>query len=508
MNKKNIILAALLAVVGFAFTSCDDDSTTEAKAVLCSVFQLNFEATDPAGQEIKVVSDGEWHLDHCSEWVSISPETGTGTTFVTVKVTPNYVDNKMQLPRRGELVLRGGSKMSEAQIVIRQAGDDYLGIPDYSIFELEMTPDESPVVMPGLTVFDESGSSLILTDGSQWLYAQGKPAGVARGDKGTMKGYKKTDALGAVYITGEVFEKTGTEAITLPEPTIIENLAKFEGEALQYVKISGHIDNGRLYIEEDPESVSFIDTPEGTDMGALQNMIVDVTGYFSGVQGSVTRLVATSFVVTGKYQTVFWAEDFEWLEPWSSQKPAGQTVETNNPDATAQQLGTNKATVDGQTLTTYQALLARGYEFPICCAPDKDPRAPEAQTYLQRNYLKLGLTGYYSGVKLPPIDNIPAGTKLAMKFIWCSQRQGSGTWDATDLVIVVKNGDDEQQYLVPTYHFAKDEVYKWISAYVEMPGAVITKDTKITIRNVDSQWPAASGALRWFIDNIKIVEVE
>ncbi len=35
-------------------------------------------------------------------------------------------------------------------------------------------------------------------------------------------------------------------------------------------------------------------------------------------------------------QTVIFEEDFEWLEPWLSQKPAGQTVETDNPDATAQ----------------------------------------------------------------------------------------------------------------------------------------------------------------------------
>ena len=129
-----------MALVGIAFSACKDDDVPVAKAVLCSAFQLNYEATNPQSQEVKVVSDGVWHLDHCSDWVTISPETGNGTTMVTVTVAPNFENGIMQRPRRGEFVIKGGMKMSEAQVVILQAGDDFLGVATYTIPELASLP--------------------------------------------------------------------------------------------------------------------------------------------------------------------------------------------------------------------------------------------------------------------------------------------------------------------------------------------------------------------------------
>lgn len=201
---------------------------------------------------------------------------------------------------------------------------------------------------------------------------------------------------------------------------------------------------------------------------------------------------------------VLFADDFEWLEPWATEnpeKPAGQTVETNNPNATAQQLGTNK--YDG--VTTYSALLLKGYEFLATCAASKTPRQPEAQTYLQRNYIKFGLTGYYSGIVLPALKDVPRGANVAISFDWCSMRQGSGKWDPTALVVIVKNGENEQQFLVPTHEYVNDEEYAWLPVTVDLTGATITDGTRIVIRNIDEQWPAEGApALRWFIDNIKV----
>lgn len=194
------------------------------------------------------------------------------------------------------------------------------------------------------------------------------------------------------------------------------------------------------------------------------------------------------------------AEGFEWLDPWSMQKPAGQTVEYNDIEATAQQLGTNK--VDG--VSTYEALLAKGYRFPICHAASKSPREPQQQTYLQRNYIKFGLTGYYSGITLPALTKMPDNGTTTISFDWCSQRQATGKWDDTQLVVVVNNGDSEEQFLVPTHDYIDDEVYAWLHVTIDL-GTSVTKDSKITIRNIDEQWPAENASTyRWFIDNIKI----
>lgn len=203
-------------------------------------------------------------------------------------------------------------------------------------------------------------------------------------------------------------------------------------------------------------------------------------------------------------QTVIFEEDFEWLEPWSSIDPVGQTVETDDPGATTRQLKTNK--VDG--VSTYEALLAKGYQFPICCATEKMPRTPDAQTYLQRNYIKFGLTGYYSGITFPSLTEMPDNGTTTISFDWCSQRKGTGKWDNTQLVVIVRNGDSEEQFLVPTHDYIENEVYAWLPVTIDL-GTSVTKESRITIRNIDEQWPATRDydstlACRWFLDNVKI----
>lgn len=208
-------------------------------------------------------------------------------------------------------------------------------------------------------------------------------------------------------------------------------------------------------------------------------------------------------------QDVYFFDDFEWLEPWSSQKPAGQTIEENNADATAQQLGTN--TVD--EVSTYDALLAKGYEFLATHHADKSAREAKAQIYLQRNYLKFGLTAYYSGIVLPSIANVPADANVVLSFDWSTQRAGNSEtakFDKVKLVVIIKNGEEEKQFAVPELNIADGAAYAWYPASIELTDAKIDKDTKIIIRNCDEQWPSANvkDKFRYFLDNIKVAGKE
>lgn len=487
-----------MALVGFAFTACDDDDTPVAKAVLCSVFQLNYEATDPQSQEIKVVSDGEWHLESCSDWVSISPETGNGTTFVTVTVTPNYENGVMQLPRRGEFTLKGGLKMSEAQVVILQAGDDYLGVASYSIAELAITPDESPVIMPDLTVAAELNNSLILTDGTMYLYTEGKPEGTVKGAHGTFKGYKASDAIGAPYLQCHVFEFKDNVPVTDPEPEVITSFKNYQADGIRYVSIEGHIDAGRIYIEEEPEAGVFIDTTADIDVNAIQNKVVVLTGYYLGTQGTNVRLIVTGVEVKGNYQTVYFREDWEWLNEWAVAGKAGDTVAEDNLDASAPALTSLKATVDGTEMTCFDYIESKGYTFVY-------DKGDKKRTYLQKNYLKFGKTGNHSGIILPSIDNIPEGEHVILNFEWCPMRQGSGKIDPVTLFVEIANGDDAVKIDVPTHGWANGHKLEWIKATVDLGGYKITKDTKITISQNEFDEATAN---RWFLDNIKIVAAE
>lgn len=517
MKKLNIYIFALLGIIGCALAACDDDdNVTVAKAVLASAPSLTFEGVSAQPQSILIYADADWYSE-APEYITITPATGHGgTTEVSVSIADNMRDGALDNPRQVDILFRGTTKKSIATVTVFQSGDTYRGVADYAIYEIATAPDKTAMVVPGVTVAENFVKGQVVTDGTDFAYVTGFPEGMTLGAVGTLQGVKASDDAGYPYVQGEVFKATSTAEFTRGEAAdITDNLDSYSPDAMKYVSVTGHIDGNNLLVDGQACSVVAVDAVEGLSFGDLSNHKVKVEGYFAGKSGKTIRLLATTIEDLGMYQIVYWSEDFEWLEPWSSQKPAGQTVETNNPDATAQQLATNKVTIDGKSVSTYDALLAKGYEFPSTYLAEKS-RNPYEQIYLQRNYIKFGLTGYYSGITLPSIDGVPAGAKPVMSFVWSSQRQGSGTWDPTELVVVVKNGDSETKFEVPKYEYEKNEAYKWIPVSIDLNGVTITKDTKITIRNSDAQWPEAKivdkadkgPALRWFIDNIKIVEAE
>ncbi len=206
---------------------------------------------------------------------------------------------------------------------------------------------------------------------------------------------------------------------------------------------------------------------------------------------------------------VYFKEDFEWIAPWAevgNGKPCGSTVEEDNPEANAPQLATPK--VDG--VSAYQALLNKGYTILATHASSKSERKPEAQTYLQSNYLKFGLTGYYSGIVMPVKNEIPSDEEITISFDWCSMRQGSGKWDPTELVVIVTTDGVDHKYAVDAWNFENGAAYKWINEKVSVPAGVLKSGSTVTMRNADSQWPVAGSApaLRWMLDNVVIGKSE
>ena len=198
-------------------------------------------------------------------------------------------------------------------------------------------------------------------------------------------------------------------------------------------------------------------------------------------------------------EKVFFEEDFEWLEPWAlaNDPEVGDCQGTNDPSVEAPQISKAKLVVDGKTAE--QALIEKGYDFIRDCAADK---TPGECIYLQKNYLRFGKTSYQGGIILPSID-VPEGTEVTLSFQWFTQRQGTGVIDPTELVVKVANGDDVKVFNVPTLDWESGHALVWEDATIVLEGAVVTKDTKITIINSDEQLKS-SKALRWHLDNIKV----
>ena len=219
--------------------------------------------------------------------------------------------------------------------------------------------------------------------------------------------------------------------------------------------------------------------------------------------------------------TVYYTEDFEWIKPWAEAgyngTPAGNTIESNGANDNAPNM--TQCKVDDVTL--YNAFLAKGYEF-LATHSDQDKngktvsaRTPDKQIYVQDCYLKFGLTNYFSGITFPAMENLGDGTTgIKVSFDWCPMKQGSGQWDTTILVIVVKNGEEELQFPVMPLEIAEGGDFKWYHTEVPLTDATLTKDTRLSIRNLDPQWPAQASkedgnmVYRYFLDNVKVFSGE
>lgn len=495
---------ALAGLVGLSLASCEDDDKdgNSAKAVLSSVSSLSFDAENAPAYTIEVVSDKQWTVD-APEWVTVNPTTGSGTTDVTVSVANNVVDGVMQLPRRENICFHGATAASRCEILIIQAGDPFLTSSPISGADLGGLADGASAVVKNLTVTDLISDGFMATDGTSnvKVLSTEKPA---VGKTLTVYGYKNTDKGSMPVVEFDHFVEGGTAATLPAAEDITDKLDTYSSNNRSVITLKGLYDaSGAVVVDGMTKKANVTGEAEGVGMKALSGHKVAVEAYYAGAVGSGINIIVRKAEDLGVDEIVYYFEDFEWLEPWSSQKPAGDTVGDNNSDATAQQLGTNK--VDG--VSTYQALLDKGYEFPITHSKDKSAREPQAQCYLQRNYLKMGLTGYYSGITLPKFD-VPEGTNTTISFSWSVQRQGSGKYDATQLVVVVTNADKSTMFDVPPHDLQDSEAYRWIQASVDL-GNAVTSDSRITIRNCDAQWPdpADKGTtFRYHIDNIKIAQ--
>lgn len=525
MNKKtNIILAMLLAVVGvFSLTSCKDDEPVVAKAVLCSIFSHDFEAA--GGEiEVKVVSDALWHVE-APEWITVNPSTGSGTTFVTISANSNYSGTEMLAPRSGEVVFKGNTKASEAVVVVKQVGDTFKGTAEIDATAFYSTKNGDVVVVKNMTVVATYANGFIATDGKAIVNSQIATVPTV-GTTVTIFGIRQTDKYGMAYVEAEKTEVGGTSS-TLPaaeDITAKVDDKDFTVSKLAYVKISGLYNAGSnsIVIPDKTNRGFVVAYANGVDMSKMSSHSVTVDAFLLGIAAPAVNIIVTGYTDNGQAESVIFSEDFEWLAPWTDSETQSSKVsdtigenETKPGGGDARQLTTNKA--DG--VTTLDALLAKGYDFVIAAVNGETPRDKGKQIYLQRNYLKFGLTNQRAGLVLPVFNTENTYESPIMSFDWVTMRQGGGGWDQTRLVVIVENGSDKQVFDVDPLDLPaegpgadnKDKFieFKWYPATVSLTGATIKKGTKITIRPCDEHFdttPSDLTVIRFFLDNIKIVE--
>ncbi|MCK3683511.1 BACON domain-containing protein [Maribellus sp. YY47] len=498
MKRITYIIFSILLVFAGLFQGCSDEESALSRAVLASVGTLNFEATGTSEKTITVYADADW-ITEVPEWVTITPVSGSGTMDVTINVTENIRGGAVDNPRKAALVFKGGTLASRAEVIISQEGDKYRDCEEYTLAELAELENETVVIVPQAIVTAVTTKGFIVSDGTVNIFMQSSSA-VSIGDNVSVKGTKLSDSHSLPYVEcDEANVNASGGAVTYPAATdITDKVDTYTSTSRTFITVSGILNGNNVTVEGANYSVAVTDAPENMDLAPLNGHKVKVTGYFAGVAAPVIKLNATAIEDLGVVEIIYFAEDFEWLNPWAEVSSAGRTVETDNLSATAPQISSSATVVEG--ITANDALLQEGYQF-LRVTPTSTS-AGEC-IYLQNNYLKFGKTGYQAGIILPAIEDIPSGVTTVLSFDWCPMRQGSGTIDPVNLIVIVTNGSDEVTFEIPEAGFESGHVLEWIRAEVQLTGVTISNDTKITIH--PTQWQVST-ANRWFLDNIKLVK--
>lgn len=98
-------------------------SGAKATVVRLGSYSMLFEAISPEAQTVKVYADGDWTVQ-APEWVSVSPDHGSGTVTVTVSV----LDNESKEGRTAEVVFAPDLVSTTNRLTVQQKGDNKVRI--------------------------------------------------------------------------------------------------------------------------------------------------------------------------------------------------------------------------------------------------------------------------------------------------------------------------------------------------------------------------------------------
>ncbi len=282
--------AAITAILGAALASCEQEpGIGVAKAVLGDKTIMEFSAKNPAEQTVTVYSDGEWHTTAPS-WITVTPETGNGTTTVTVSASENTDAQGMLEPRKDTLIISGNTLASRLLIFVSQEGDSYRNAQHLTLDKVAELADGKAFILDEATVVAVTSKGFVVNSGTTNVYIQSTES-VKVGDVVSVKDVKGSPA-------DEVTVKS-SGTYTYPTPVNLnEVIATYTASATEYVTVSGVVSGGNLVVtvDEVEYSVKQVDCPSELSISSLNGNKVDLTGYISGLLGAKMFGILTTAV--------------------------------------------------------------------------------------------------------------------------------------------------------------------------------------------------------------------
>lgn len=507
----NILGMAAAAGLALSMTGCKEEQDLVKPSALLSESSLTFDAKDAAPQQLTVASDGKWMVDVDSDWISVDPTSGENTVKLTVEVEDNLDGGVLAAPREGVITIANDRGYS-VTTVIYQKGDNYLGLEEISVSDAATLDAGENLKVNPATVMAVSTGGFVISDGDTDMYVSGERE-VKIGDVIFLNG-KREDIGGLPAIAVDEVEVRSNSEATYPEPVAVDESTVGSLTAkVQYVKASGTL-IGTTFIMG-IHKATVLDPAEALEIDKYSTHKVEVSGYYVGQIDGQYSFVAVSLKDNGQDDTIGqelpFKDDFSWLAPYIESANKVLSEANRISDCVGSQISSADGAANIYTtlqeknhINVVDALHEHGYT-------DLNPE--QKTIYLQDAYLKYGKGGCQSGLTLP-LFKIDGQEDLLVTFRWCAHMGGSGSIDATQLVIeidgpgyvVTTAGDETTKISDPVSHTQKNGQMFWNNASFTVKGA--TTATSISFHPVKfgSVENPVSGYYRYYVDDIEVMK--
>jgi len=503
---NNLFRISAILLLASPFTSCKEEELVKPSALLTES-SLTFEAKAEKSQSFRIASDSDWMIDVDEPWITVDPMSGSNTMDVNVTVEDNYTGGVMNAPRQGLITImnKRGYKVTTT---IYQNGDTYLGAPEGNVAKVADLDSASRAKVLSATVAAVSTTGFVVTDGTVNMFVDGK-AEVKAGDVVDFNG--KTSKISGIpsFVLDQV-EVKSTAEVTYPTPVAIDKAPSVLPDKVTYVKLTGTLIGSTLRFA-DKTTCSLLIPADAETFNKVNTHKVDVLAYYIGVIKKDVTVVPVSFVDNGQDESVGvklpFRDDFSWLAPYIDAANSKLSEDKKISDC----VGTVTSSADGcANLYTTLAnngcnvlgeLRSRGYT-------DLNPSF--TTIYLQDSYFKFGANKKQSGLTLP-LFRLDGEQDIVVSFKWCSQMQGDGDIDKTQLVLEidgpgkVEPASKSDKISEPVSHSQSSGKMFWQDVMFTIKGATTATAISFHPSVFGHAGAQESGYYRYYVDDIEVM---
>lgn len=503
---NNLFRISAILLLASPFTSCKEEELVKPSALLTES-SLTFEAKAEESQSFRIASDSDWMIDVDEPWITVDPMSGSNTMDVNVTVEDNYTGGVMNAPRQGLITImnKRGYKVTTT---IYQNGDAYLGAPEGNVAKVADLDSASRAKVLSATVAAVATTGFVVTDGTVNMFVDGK-AEVKAGDVVDFNG--KTSKISGIpsFVLDQV-EVKSTAEVTYPTPVAIDKVPSVLPDKVTYVKLTGTLIGSTLRFA-DKTTCSLLVPADAETFNKVNTHKVDVLAYYIGIIKKDVTVVPVSFVDNGQDESVGvklpFRDDFSWLAPYIDAANSKLSEDKKISDC----VGAVTSSADG-CANLYTTLADNGCDVlgELRSRGYTDLNPSFKTIYLQDAYFKFGANKKQSGLTLP-LFRLDGEQDIVVSFKWCSQMQGDGNIDKTQLVLEidgpgkVEPASKSDKISEPVSHSQSSGKMFWQDVMFTIKGATTATAISFHPSVFGHDGAQESGYYRYYVDDIEVM---